>query len=161
MKWKKTIYLIMVLVLISFIFGCSSNSVKQECSCDVPELVISDNYLTSKHTIITSDLIQYSKEKIVLDVPDTKYIYSSVGKSMLPCINDRDRILLIEPDKLMVGDWIMFKKNSNYILHSIYSIERDELGIYYKTMGLFPYSYVDTHKVREEEVMYVVYGILK
>jgi len=161
MKWRKTIFLIVFLVLISFLFIGCSKSEECSCSCDVPELVVSDNYLTSKHTIITSDLIQYSKEKIVLDVPNTKYVYNSVGKSMLPCINDRDRILLIEPDKLMVGDWIMFKKNNGYILHSIYSIEMDESGVYYKTMGLFPYSYVDTHKVREEDVLYVVYGIIK
>lgn len=54
------------------------------------------------------------------------------GTSMLPCICDKDYVVLTKPESLKKNDVIFYvRENGQYVLHRIYQVKKD----YYVLMG--------------------------
>ena len=58
-------------------------------------------------------------------------MHNVVGCSMLPLLNSKtDRVLLISPRALRVGDIALYKRGSDYVLHRIIEIKKQGEKLY-------------------------------
>ena len=109
------------------------------------------------------DIRLYSK-RVIIEIDGPILAGFTDTKSMEPVINKDSNAIEVVPknvDKINVGDIISY--NSNFsegpIIHRVVEKGYDEKGLYFRTKG-DNLPYIDPEKIRKEQVLRVVVGIL-
>lgn len=94
----------------------------------------------SPNNYIDEKQIKVYKDRIVIDIENTKWAGFMDTKSMLPIINKDSNGLQIEPkcpEEIKLGDIISYKSkySKGIIIHRVVHIDQDDEGIYFIMKG--------------------------
>ena len=111
---------------------------------------------------IKQDQIKVYPDKVILDIPDSSWLYFTDTNSMDPFIDADANAIQVKPnspEEIEIGDIITYKNQSELIIHRVIDINKDKYGIYYTVKG-DNNSTSDPVKVRFEDIEGVVVAVI-
>jgi len=111
---------------------------------------------------VRQDQIKVYENQVVIDLPDSEWLYFTDTNSMDPFIDENTNALQIKPkspDSIAIGDIITYKNQSELIIHRVIEKNQDEDGLYYVVKG-DNNSTADPVKVRFEDIEGVVVAVI-
>lgn len=117
--------------------------------------------ISSPSEWLTNKDINVYKDKVILNIENTRYVSVTNTNSMDPFIDENTNVLEILPENLndiQIGDIISFEIETGEVyIHRVVNKGYDEKGLYFITKGD---NNPNTDPVITREVKGVVYGIL-
>ena len=156
-KWGK--YLILICVFILGFLAANSYDYFSDLNKEQP-YSYSGVEIYSPSDWISEEKIKMKDGKLLLDIENFTIAGFTDTNSMDPVIDENANSIEIKATKdLKIGDIVSYHYNGKKIIHRIIDIGEDEEGVYYIMKG-DNNQYIDSGKIRFEQISGVVVGIL-